>query len=198
MFICEKAQNWLSVPNMPKENKCLTNNSLSCCHRSRYKYYLHSIYAYTWGRLILEKTEGQRRRGWQQMRWLDSITDSVDKTRSKLQEIVEDRAAWSAAVHGVTKTEPLNNMCMGSITGEQVWTSIYTLRWIFLFLCAASFVFQNSLASVLSLHYTMHLVYSSWPFWGLPSHSAVGAFQGIKEHSDTGKPLYSPITVELG
>ena len=52
---------------------------------------------------MLGKTEGQRRRGQQRMRWLDSITDSMDMNLSKLQEIVEDRRAWHAAVHGVTK-----------------------------------------------------------------------------------------------
>ena len=53
--------------------------------------------------LILGKTEGKRRRGWQRMRWLDSITDSIDMNLSKLQEIVKDREAWHTAVHGVTK-----------------------------------------------------------------------------------------------
>ena len=47
--------------------------------------------------------QGKRRRGRQRMRWLDSITDSIDMNLSKLREIVEDREAWQAAVHGVTK-----------------------------------------------------------------------------------------------
>ena len=54
--------------------------------------------------LMLGKTEGKRRRGWQRMRWLDSITDSLDMNWSKLREIVKDRGAWRAAVHGVAKS----------------------------------------------------------------------------------------------
>ena len=52
--------------------------------------------------LMVGKTEGKRRMGWQRMRWLDSINDSGDVNLSKLQEIVEDRGAWCAAVHEVT------------------------------------------------------------------------------------------------
>ena len=55
--------------------------------------------------LRLEKTEGKRRRGQQRMKWLGSITDSVDMNLSKLREIVKDREGWCAAVHGVAKSQ---------------------------------------------------------------------------------------------
>ena len=79
--------------------------------------------------LMLGKTEGQRRRGWQTMRRLDGITDSMDMSLSKLREIVKDLAAWSAAVQGHKKSEWLSDCTTTSSTNNQFPQNTKPLDW---------------------------------------------------------------------
>ena len=106
--------------------------------------------------LLLGRIEGRRRRGWQRMRWLDGITDSMHTSLSKLQEILKDRDAWRAAVYGGAKS--WTRLSDRTVTGTQPLSLFYILS-------RAAFILQWQRREVWqSIQGTLSKILTSWSF----------------------------------
>ena len=121
--------------------------------------------------LMLGKIDGKRRRGQQRMRWLDSVTDSVDMNLSKLQETVKDREAWHATVYGVTKSQTwLSNWTITTDLWDKTCVHTQSLSHVWL-----SVIPQNVVCQALSMRFPRQAYWSGLPFPTSGDHPDLGS-----------------------